>query len=156
MTNKKNRLTEANIETAKRMKSEGHTYKEIGPVLGVSKQAVWSHLSKPEIKAEIEEMQKEFLSENLPVAKEVMTQIIRDGGRVDNQRYKACERVLESAGMLPSMVGSVFIQNLNHLTNKSSDSRINGHLSETCSMQPRGPMSLWEANGTNRHSRHAR
>lgn len=42
------------------------------------------------------------------------------------------------------------------LTDKSGESRINGHLSETRSMQPRGPMSLWEATGTNRHSRHAR
>jgi len=112
------KMTSEKVAKAITMKASGHTFREIAAEVGVTFQGVWGSLSKPEIRAEIEELQKQFLEANLSRAALNMTEIIHsnpEGDKDKELRFRASTRVLESGGLLPSAVPAVYVNTLNQV-----------------------------------------
>ncbi len=138
-------LTENEKAQAIVLRASGLSYREIQErIPRISFQGLWNQLTKPELKAEIARLQKEFQARNLNTAMDKWTEVLhadyeqkvvtdkkgevvisRDGepvmikddtGRKIQARF--IERTMESGGILPSTTGtSIFINNLNAQVN---------------------------------------
>ena len=123
------------------MAAEGHSKYQIAKALHMSNTTVWKHLNKAGVKAEIERLQRVYLERNLVRSVDKMTEIIHsdydpkvmkdeDGNAVVDKtgkpvvvedvegrkmQYRAVEKTLEAAGVLPSYSSATFVQNLNQV-----------------------------------------
>ncbi len=139
------KLTEDEKSRAIVFRASGLSYREIQErIPRVSFQGLWNQLTKPELKAEIARLQKEFQARNLNRAMEKWTEVVHgdyeekvvrdkdgevvvsktgepvvirdDTGRKIQARF--IERTMESGGILPSSTGtSIFINQLNAQVN---------------------------------------
>ncbi len=111
------------------------TPSEIAQELGVPRSTIYRRLAKTSTKRLVEIIQDDYTTSNLPVAAELMGDLIQEGKEINGQgRYKACERLLEGAGVLPSATPSIYIQQIfqnNQITlNPVLKGVLDGHLKE--------------------------
>jgi DNA-binding Lrp family transcriptional regulator len=98
----------------------GKSIRETAKEVDLSPMWVWETKNKAEVKALIEQYQKEFLAANLDKSIERMTEYVhKDVEKKDHVgrkiQYSAVQKTLESASVLPSQAPSVYIEQLNQV-----------------------------------------